>query len=173
MFWVGAQKLKCQGGFSLVEVVMVMLLLSITAASFASSFNFAPTHLKHAEEKIMADVRYAKNLAMTRGGYYGLFFEPSKNRYTVFEQTPNTPVRDPMDLSRNFVVDFDTDGACKGVDLASASFQNHAVLLFDAQGIPRDIMGIEMNSDGQIIIANDSGSRTMTVSSGTGKIQSQ
>ena len=165
--------MKFQAGFGMIELVMVMLLLSITAASFASSFNFSPTYLKHAEEKIMADVRYAKTLAMTQGGYFGVYFEPVLNRYTVFQTTPDTPVLDPADRSKNLVVDFDTDSNCRGVDLSSASFQGGKILLFDAQGTPKDGYGTQIYSDGEIIIANESAAKTLVVSPETGKIRGQ
>lgn len=162
-----------QAGFGMIELILTMMLLTITAVSFASSFNFSPSYLKHAEEKIMSDVRYAKNLAMTRGTTFGIYFDSAENRYTVFQGDLANPVLDPSDRSQSLIVDFDTDPNCKGVDLSGASFEMNSILLFDAEGTPRDSFGLPIILDGEIHIANESGAKTLLVSPETGKIRVQ
>ena len=54
-------------GFTLVEIVVVLLLISIIAATFFTrSITFPQVNYRGQEEKIQNHIRYAKALAMKR-----------------------------------------------------------------------------------------------------------
>ena len=82
LFFIRGKRHMNQKGFTLVEIVMVIILMAITAmvviprlgdvtASKASVF----------VEKLRADIRYAQNLAMTQNRRYRVYFNtiPSPN----------------------------------------------------------------------------------------------
>ena len=61
-------------GFTLVEVVVVMVLVSIIAAAvFTRSIRTAELNLASRAEKLPSQIRYAQSLAMKTGEVWGIF----------------------------------------------------------------------------------------------------
>ena len=157
-------------GFTLLEGIGVLSLFSILALTLVTSFQFDPTRLELAEERLINDLQYAKSLAMSRGGRFGIFFEPAFERYTVFQTSIATPVLDPANRAQNLVVNYSTDIHFSGLNLVSATFGGSATLLFDAQGTPRSGNGNALTTTGTIVISNSAGTASITVSPEVGRI---
>ncbi len=71
-----------QRGFTLIELVMVLVLIAILAAFVAPKLGDVTTTKAGAfHDKLRADVRYAQNLAMTQNQRYRVYFNtaPSPN----------------------------------------------------------------------------------------------
>ncbi|MBI4126796.1 MAG: prepilin-type N-terminal cleavage/methylation domain-containing protein [Deltaproteobacteria bacterium] len=149
-------------GFTLVELVLTIVLVSILSVVAVSQFSLDTTRLDLAEDKLVGDIQYAKRLAMTKGITHGIFFEPAFERYTVFEGTVATPLPDPADRSQNFIIDYTTESSFEGVTMTSANFSGSSTLTFNGEGAPVDA--------GNVVIAFGAQSRTMTVTPNTGKV---
>jgi MSHA pilin protein MshC len=86
------------GGFTLIELVMVIVLIGILAAFAAPKFrNITTTNAGAFTDKLRADIRYAQNLAMTR----------NKRARVYFNGTGTAP-------NPGYAVVIDTNGACSG-----------------------------------------------------------
>lgn len=73
-------------GFTLIELVMIMVLIGILAAFVAPRLrNMTVTNAAAFADKLRADIRYAQNLAMTRGKRTRVNFTASS--YVVAQDT--------------------------------------------------------------------------------------
>ena len=65
-------------GFSLIEIIVVLVLVSLAVALLAPSFSqFSKSvELKAAAKKISAILRYCRSEAVNRGKVYRVFFDP-------------------------------------------------------------------------------------------------
>lgn len=79
-------------GFTLIELVMVILLIGIISVAVAPKLgNIQSTNAATMQGKLRADIRYAQNLAMTRSQRYRIYFNgapaPAPNGYAVVTDT--------------------------------------------------------------------------------------
>ena len=87
-------------GFSLVELVVVILVLGTIAAVAAPRFGYASTtfRLDAAIKKIEADLQYATQMARSRSQAVVVEFDPDTDSYTI------TGVNSPLDGTANYTV---------------------------------------------------------------------
>ncbi|XHC25877.1 MAG: prepilin-type N-terminal cleavage/methylation domain-containing protein [Phycisphaerales bacterium] len=87
-------------GFSLVELVVVMLILGVIAAIAAPRFGHASTtfRLEAAINKIEADLKYAAQMARAQSRTVKVTFDPDTDSYTI------TGVDGPLDGVANYTV---------------------------------------------------------------------
>ena len=147
-------------GFTLIELVLVIALLGILAsAAVVAVFNYKKSYIEVAKHKIVSDINLAQTWAMTKKGTtFGVFFDSTNNRYTVYEGTTATPVDDPLtkqDLIENFT-------HFPGVSIVA----NYTVE-FNQYGAP--ITG----GGGSLQITDGTVTKTITVTTGTGRVYSQ
>ncbi|MFH0777646.1 MAG: prepilin-type N-terminal cleavage/methylation domain-containing protein, partial [Candidatus Eisenbacteria bacterium] len=72
-------------GFTLVELVVVMVLIAVVVAvSYVKLADHDEMKLHGASRKIISDVRYAQSLALARRTRAGVTFNISDNNYSVF-----------------------------------------------------------------------------------------
>lgn len=153
--------LSPEAGFTLLELitilVVVALLLSISTRMIS---NFQSPIVS---KKLVSDIRYAQQLAMTSGQRCGVAFDISGNSYTLFSGTPSSPATNPI-TQTSYVVQYGS-GSYSDVNLLSANFNSTATLYFDTQGRPLDSGGTALSSNGTVLL---NGSVTITVNQETG-----
>ena len=134
-----------KSGFTIIEIIMVIVLLSILAFVVIARGGYYPVKLNGAGEKLLSDIRYAKRLAMTNHRIYGILFDVSENSYTVYDygEPPLDPeeepsaVEDPYRPGDPLTVDYqDEDGYYNGIEIISAVFGETNELRFDSFGVP-------------------------------------
>lgn len=70
--------------FTLIEVMIVVVLLSVAAAVFVPQFQpSGESQLYSAAHVVAADLQYCRNLAVTNASTYRLAFDPGANRYDL------------------------------------------------------------------------------------------
>ena len=80
-------------GFTLVELIIVILIIGILAVAFGSRFVGKSAYAdRRAVDEVVEALRYAQHLAMSRGG--GIRVVTTSTTYTV-EQTDSTAIRNP------------------------------------------------------------------------------
>jgi len=85
-------------GFTLIELVLVCAIIGVMAISaIALIFNYKSSYIQIVSKKAVSDIDHARSLAMTnKGTVYGVFFDHTNNRYTVYQTAVGTPVADPQ-----------------------------------------------------------------------------
>lgn len=157
-------------GFTIVELIVTIVIISILAFVFITKFSFAPSSLTAAREKMISDIRYAQSLAVNRGGRYGVEFQPGTDKYSVYINSPATKIKDPAHLTSDLIVDYPNDKKFSNIDLVSANFDGSTSLEFDWRGIPHSGAGSPLVSEGTVVISNPSGSTTIRITPQTGRI---
>ena len=151
--------------FTLIESVMVIVIIGILTAvvmpAFVNSYN--TLKIEGAYKQLMQDIRYTKQLAISRQTTHGISFNPSQDSYFLYRQTTSNTVNDPS-TQKPFNVTY-TSGKFSGVNLVSTTFTSPAqdTLEFNSLGAP--------SSAGVITLNYNSITKTITVEANTGRIQ--
>ena len=137
-----------RGGFSLVELLAVILVLGITATVLVPQFSSVnPQQLDYAAREVAEAIRFARSEAVRLSEARGFTFDTTQKRIRVFRPvTPSQPgepvvfdVRDPVS-KRFFDVDLDELNYAK-VDALTRSSVYHGTCdkptdaYFDADGV--------------------------------------
>ncbi len=146
-------------GFTIIELVLVIALLGILgAAATVVVFNYKKTYIEVAKHKIVSDINFAQQLAMTKKGTtFGVFFDKTNNRYTVYQGTTATPVADPL-TKQNLIESF--------TRFPGVSIVANFTVEFNQYGSPTTGGG------GNVQITDGTVTKTITVTTGTGRVYS-
>jgi len=163
-----------EGGFTLIELVLTIIVIAILGAVVSLGLSsLSSVRLDNAVKKVVGDLRYAQQLAMTTRIRHGLEVE-SLTQYTVHQDLPpDTAIKDPVDLGSNFVVNFDTyqQGQISGVQFAAATpFCGGGVIEFNAIGEPTDTNGTLLGCAASVVMNYSGNSRTITIEPNTGNL---
>jgi type II secretory pathway pseudopilin PulG len=175
-------------GWTLIELVLGIVLLVILAVAISASFQSYPAiKLDSAVRRLVSDMRFAQQLAMTRQVRHGVVFNltmacaVATDTYTVFQEAgvcTDTPARNPSG-GGNLMVDYNTDAQFQGVTITSPSFCTVAcggggictqTLEFDSLGRATDAAGTQLVCGTVTLNYSGAASRTITVISSTGKL---
>lgn len=164
---------KYSKGFTIIELVMVIVIVGILAALAVPRFeSFYAIKLNGAVKKVVSDIRYVQQLAISRHETYKIIFDTGLDKYEVRRVSDNSFAKDPFSRT-DFVVNFNTDPQYKGINLSSAAFGGTAILQFDWQGIPQNGSGTNLSSDGQARLEYHNNSLTIYVTPQTGRARVQ
>jgi prepilin-type N-terminal cleavage/methylation domain-containing protein len=167
--------MRCRG-FTLIELVMVIVLIGILAAFVAPNLgNITSTNAGAFSDKLRADIRYAQNLAMTRNARARVYFNGTGAApavgYAVAQD--NSAVGD----CSSFVVAADPAGGGNlTVTLNTGDYANITVasstncLEYDSLGRPYDCIAnlaiCSATSAGVTVTINPTGSVAITAQTG-------
>jgi prepilin-type N-terminal cleavage/methylation domain-containing protein len=138
------RKLEWRRGFTLVELILVVLILSIAAVVAIPMFSSAADiQVRSAANRIAADLDYARGLAITRQKNYAVVFYPAAvsghtaESYEIRDTATNTVITNPLD-GRPFTVELTKDSRVSGVNIYTANFDAVAgnAITFDYLGTP-------------------------------------
>lgn len=168
----GRTRTPDERGMTLFELIGVLAVMGIVSYTFIVQYSFDATRVSLAEAKLVEDLHYVKTLSLTRGGVYGVSFDPANERYTLFQTSIATPLTDPANPAQNYIVDYASNSNFSGISITSADFGGTATLLFDAKGTPKNGNSNDLVAAGQVIITNGTTTKTIQVAVGTGKVSS-
>ena len=139
-------------GFTMLELVVMIALLSILVVAAVVSFDLGSTELDKVVNILRSDIQYAQEQAMTQGSEYG-FRSIDATNYEIFEGSVGSPATNPLTLGDMLV------------DISPIQFQGVvATITFDSGGIPDNV------SDANIQLTDGSKVRTITVIANTGVV---
>jgi prepilin-type N-terminal cleavage/methylation domain-containing protein len=128
--------LKEDSGFTLIEVILVMVIITLISAVVITRSRDLSTGLISQTDIMKTHLRYAQSLSMSAGGegsdVFGIKCSASPNEYWLFKGIdPNSNV---MNLTDDASYDIDNDDR---LDLAPKNIQASAfTVFFDYRGIP-------------------------------------
>ena len=126
--------LKGSRGFTLIEIILVMVIIVIISAVVISRSRDLSTGLISQTDIMKTHLRYAQTLSMSAGGsdVFGIKCSASPNEYWLFKGIdPNSNV---MKLTDDAAYDIDNDDR---LDLAPKNIQATTfTVFFDHRGIP-------------------------------------
>lgn len=149
-------------GFTLIELVMVIVLLGIIAAvAIPRMVDVTSTTCISFSDKMRADIRYAQNLAMTQNQRIRVAII-SPNSYNITISSSGIPVIDRA-TSRAYPYTLSA-----GITFGAATFNSY--LEFDAMGVPYESTGVITVARTLSILANGSSCQTITITPQTGAV---
>jgi len=157
-----------QKGFTLIELVMILVLIGILAVFVAPRLpNITASHAISFSDKLRADIRYAQNLAMTRNARYRIYFNsaPSPNPgYAVTDSTAAI-VQDPAG-GGNLSVTLNAGDYTGITGIAMAPL--YTFIEFDSLGRPYDNAGSLLAA--AVILTISPGAVTISITPQTGAV---
>lgn len=161
------------GGFTLVEIIIVVAVILIAAMLALPMFSSAgDMQARSAANMIMADIEYAKSMAIARGQNYSVVFNTANESYKIVDDNGAT-IAHPVKKGFNYVVSFSTDGRLDKVDVTTVDFDpgSSATITFDYLGSPYSGTGTTSPlSSAQIILQAGGTSMTIQVEPITGYV---
>jgi prepilin-type N-terminal cleavage/methylation domain-containing protein len=149
----------CQG-FTLIEVMMVVIILAIAAAiTVPLAISGSGTQLKAAANIIAADLEYAKSMAISTGKRHSVVFNAGTESYQI-EDANGMVINHPVTESAQYIVDFASDSRLDKVDISSVNIDAGSTVKFDYLGSPYNSADNALNT-GTITLT--AGTSTMNV----------
>lgn len=148
-----------KSGFTLVEFILVITALAVLVYSLVPLDNFGGINVEAAAQRLEQDLRYARELAITRNANCGIQFQTNGN-YTIYQTTPSNPVLNPL-TQQTFSYNL-------GNDFKNANLKNiTSTLLVEFDPLGRPVQGA-----GTTLQVGDSQSTiSLVVTANTGLIQ--
>lgn len=169
--------LRGKGGFTLVELVFVIAVLGILSVAAIPLFpNLATFQTDAAAKKLISDLAYARQLARTRNGTYGISFNAGTDTYTVFSYDPVTDTQTTLTDPHGgvpMVIDFTQQPGLSGIDIESPYFGVTSTVRFTPQGVPTDSTGSPLGTSGSVLLLAGGAVRTVFVEPNTGEVSYQ
>lgn len=151
------------GGFTLLELLVVVVVLSIMAGVVAmSSADRGGQAVELGAVQVTDALQRAATLARSQRRPHGVAFDVAADRFAIVDED-GVPAVDPL-TRKEYIVSFHRPNQ-PPVDLQSASFGTAgSAALFDAQGVPL--------TGGQVRLQSGSATLTLTLDAATGRVTS-
>ncbi|AQT68900.1 hypothetical protein STSP2_02077 [Anaerohalosphaera lusitana] len=159
------------GGFTLMEILMVVVIISVAAVIAVPMMGSAATsQIKSAGNVLAADIEYAKSMAISRQKNYSIVFDAASESYSIEDDSGNTithPVR-----GGNYTTQLSSGSDLDRVSISTANFDDTQTLTFNYLGSPFNGDGTALNS-GQVVLSADELTMTISVEPVTGYVTIQ
>lgn len=147
-------------GFTLVELVTVLLLTAILAVVAMDQWPDAGINLAAQADQLQSDIRYTQSLAMNRGQRYRINL--ATDHYWISDASDTVTVTLPASGATSVTL-------ANGITLSSA----YSFLVFDGNGAPyttADTPGTPLAADAVITLSGGGASLTLHISPETGRV---
>lgn len=159
------------GGFTLPELIVVMTITAIMAASAAPSLlNLGSTRSAAAARQLVRDLTFARQRSIATGTRHWVVFNTSAQTWSVLIENTASPGRagatalNDFATGRPFVQTMNT-APFTAISLTAVSIAGSNEVGFDWRGKPLNASEAALSTDGTITLT---GSRTVTIKANTG-----
>ncbi len=155
---------RSEKGFSFLELIVLITGIGILALIGMANLSDSSGSLKEKAlaKKIIADIRYAQEMAINYGQLVQFIVETGQNRYSLKWQD-NSYLQTPI-AEKDFIVDVD-DSYFSGVSISSTGFTS-GTLQFNGDGNPLD-NGTLLTTAKDLLQLN--GATSIQITPGTGR----
>lgn len=173
-----------QGGYTLLEIGLVVAIVGIVTAVAIPSFNNTDSHkLDVAADEIARAIRFARDEAKRTGVAHGIQTISTDEQIRVYRLPVTTPifdVRHPIS-KKLYDIQLNTDAHVSGVDLLSASYTFNGAATsstsfdFSADGMPKTTSGGTdfMLNTGTITLSYGGQQKVISIAPMTGRVTLQ
>jgi len=164
----GRRRAMSSRGFTLIEILIVVIILGIAAAmAIPLASSAGGFQLTAAADMVAADMEYARSISISRGRNYSVVFDTADDSYKLVVDSNGTTIPHTVNKGDDYVVDFADEGLEK-VHINSTGFDSDTVS-FDYLGSPYEGGGSPLNS-GSVTLQAGSTTKTVNVEPVTGFI---
>ena len=124
-----------QRGFTLLELIIVVSILSIFAALALPTFNnaFSDYKIESAAKRIASDMRYARSYAITTADTINVVFDIGNEKYEIKDSTTQK-IKHPF-LKKDFIITMTNEFDLEGIDIYQVTIPGGGLTLsFDSLG---------------------------------------
>ncbi|MFH1645586.1 MAG: GspH/FimT family pseudopilin [Candidatus Omnitrophota bacterium] len=157
---------KGKDAITIIELIMVIAIIGILAV--AVSFTPGTLKITGAANRLMSDIRYAQQLAISRQVSCGVCFNTADNSYFVYIGNNTVLADDPHTMSE-LSIDYDTHSNYSGLLLLNTNFGD--CISFDSAGAPYDNSGALLASQGVITLQSGEYTKAVTIEKNTGQVK--
>ena len=147
-------------GFTLIELVTVLLLIAILSVAASNQWPGSGINLAAQADQLVNDIRYTQSLAMNNGQRYRINL--AADRYWISDAGGTVTVPLPVNNAAEVMLN-------SGIALSTA----YSFLVFDGNGAPyitATTPGTALATDAVITLSADGESRTLHISPQTGRV---
>jgi type II secretory pathway pseudopilin PulG len=147
------------GAFTLVELIVVLLVMAVTAAMVVPYVSGGESQAVSAARLAASDLQYAQSLAVTTQAPVTVTFNVAQQKYTL--SNASGALNHPM-TGKPYVVQYSATRGYEGVSIVSAAFGAGATVTFDATGAP--------DSAGTVTLRAGTSAYRLDVAAATGNV---
>lgn len=151
-----------QLGFTLLELVVTIILMSLLAVTIYFNWPNTTFNLSGQAEQIAADMRYAQTLSMTTGQRYR-FNKTGTNTYQILNSTGSA-----ISLFGNTTITLNN-----GITFGTLTNLPNNLIAFDGKGIPytdTSTPGTALATTAVITLSSSGQTTTISITPGTGRV---
>lgn len=165
--------MKDKNGFSIVELIIVLVVVMILSATSLVLINFYKgMKLQGAAEQVAEFVRYAQSQAMSETVWHGVSFEVDPtDKVSVYKTngTIDTLESDPRNLANTMVMNTSSEYSVVIVSLTLEGTGHH--IEFNGLGVPySDYSGGPLTREADILLGTGTSRKTIAVTPNTGQV---
>jgi prepilin-type N-terminal cleavage/methylation domain-containing protein len=145
-------------GFTVIEVIMVIVILAVLAVIVVPSVGvyYSELQLTNAVQKIVSDIRYVQQAAISKQYIHWVQFNKGQNKYYLWAEDP----ADPGKANRILLIPgdntVDISSSFPKVSISSTNIGGAGKneIEFNSLGNPYDTSGVKLTSNGVVTLSN-------------------
>jgi prepilin-type N-terminal cleavage/methylation domain-containing protein len=156
-------------GYTLIELVLVIAIIGILAVSTVPAwFDRARTNLDITKRRMVCDLNFAREYAITTHNQVSAKFNVAGNSYAIYATATGVDLQDPPNASGTLSMTLNGANNTGGVAIAAANLGGTPGLRFNTWGAPCDSAGNVLSGSGVITLTSGAYADTIRVEAGTG-----
>jgi len=149
-----------QAGFSLVELIVTIVLMSILAFAVLGRWSNQTVNLSAQAEQLAGDIRYTQSLAMTGGQRYRIDINAGAGSYQIVTEAGGPVIHPATNTTAPIALP-------AGVTISATT---NAQIIFDGRGRPYSAPLTLLAADAVITLAGVAETRAVRVNPNTGRV---